>query len=59
VLTRDRVRIDPVHVRHAWPSELDLMAWLAGLRLRDRFAGWHRAPFTAESGRHVSVYERG
>lgn len=59
VLTRNGVRIDPVHVRYAWPSELDLMGRLAGLRFRDRFAGWHREPFTAGSARHVSVYERG
>jgi SAM-dependent methyltransferase len=58
VLTRDGARIDPVHTRYAWPSELDLMARLAGLRLDGRFAGWDREPFTAGSGRHVSVYER-
>ena len=44
--------------RYAWPSELDLMAQLAGLRLRNRWAGWRREPFTASSGSHVSVYER-
>jgi len=44
--------------RYVWPSELDLMARLAGMRLRDRWDGWSRAPFTSESGQHVSVWER-
>lgn len=44
--------------RYVWPSELDLMARLAGLRLRHRWADWARAPFTAESPSHVSVWER-
>jgi SAM-dependent methyltransferase len=48
----------PVELRYIWPSEMDLMARLAGLRLRDRFGGWHREPFTSESYGHVSVYER-
>jgi hypothetical protein len=48
----------PVRLRYAWPSELDLMARLAGLRLRERWGGWLREPFTASSARHVSVYDR-
>jgi SAM-dependent methyltransferase len=44
--------------RYVWPSELDLMARLAGLSLRDRWAGWDRAPFTADSPTHVSVWEK-
>jgi SAM-dependent methyltransferase len=48
----------PVRLRYAWPSELDLMARLAGLRLRERWGGWDREPFTASSPGHVSVYER-
>ncbi|WP_077801804.1 class I SAM-dependent methyltransferase [Streptomyces sp. JHA26] len=44
--------------RYVWPSELDLMARLAGLRLRDRWEDWDRAPFTHESRRHVSVWEK-
>jgi len=44
--------------RYAWPSELDLMAQLAGLRLRDRWAGWNREPFTTDSRSHVSVWEQ-
>ncbi len=51
------VKMYPVQLRYAWPSELDLMARLAGLRLRERWGGWRREPFTASSANHVSVYE--
>lgn len=44
--------------RYVWPAELDLMARLAGLRLRDRWDGWTREPFTSESRQHVSVWEK-
>jgi SAM-dependent methyltransferase len=44
--------------RYVWPSELDLMAELAGMRLRDRWADWNREPFTSESRKHVSVWEK-
>jgi SAM-dependent methyltransferase len=44
--------------RWVWPSELDLMARLAGMTLRDRFANFHRAPFTDESPSHLSVWEK-
>jgi SAM-dependent methyltransferase len=44
--------------RYAWPSELDLMAQLAGMSLRERYGGWRREPFTGESEKHVSVWER-
>ena len=44
--------------RYVWPAELDLMAQLAGLRLRDRWAGWAAEPFTHESRKHVSVWEK-
>jgi SAM-dependent methyltransferase len=44
--------------RYVWPEELDLMARLAGMRLRDRWAGWEREPFTGESRQHVSVWEK-
>lgn len=47
----------PVQLRYAWPSELDLMARLGGMRLRERFGGWLREPFTSTSPSHVSVYE--
>jgi len=43
--------------RYAWPAELDLMAALAGMSLRDRWSGWTREPFTSESTGHVSVWE--
>jgi SAM-dependent methyltransferase len=43
--------------RYVWPAELDLMARLAGMRLRARWAGFTRAPFTADSTSHVSVWE--
>lgn len=45
--------------RYVWPSELDLMARLAGMTLRERWAGWSREPFTDESTSHVSVWEKG
>jgi SAM-dependent methyltransferase len=44
--------------RYTWPAELDLMARLAGMRLRERWAGWDRSPFTADSGQHVSVWRK-
>jgi SAM-dependent methyltransferase len=44
--------------RYVWPSELDLMAQLAGLRLRDRWADWDREPFTTDSHSHVSVWQK-
>jgi hypothetical protein len=47
----------PVEIRYVWPSELDLMAQLAGLRLRDCWADWQRGTYTG-TGAHVSIYER-
>jgi SAM-dependent methyltransferase len=44
--------------RYVWPSELDLMARLAGMTLRERWSGWSREPFTSESTKHVSVWEK-
>ncbi|MEX1264555.1 MAG: class I SAM-dependent methyltransferase [Actinomycetota bacterium] len=44
--------------RYVWPSELDLMAQLAGMTLRERWGGWKREPFTSESHQHVSVWEK-
>ena len=57
-LSPSGVRLHPVNHRYAWPSELDLMARLAGLRLQQRWSGWDRAPFGADSTSHVSVYEQ-
>ena len=44
--------------RYAWPAELDLMARIAGMRLRERWSGWRREPFTADSTTHISVWEK-
>jgi hypothetical protein len=44
--------------RYVWPSELDLMAQLAGMRLQDRWSDWHHAPFTSDSRDHISVWEK-
>jgi len=52
------VRLFPSSVRYIQPAELDLMARLAGMRLRDRWSGWRRQPFTAESVWNISVYQR-
>ena len=52
------VEMYPVTIRYAYASELDLMARLAGLRLRTRWGGWDEEPFTSESKFHVSLYER-
>ncbi len=58
VFADDGIQTFPVELRYAWPSELDLMARLAGLTLRDRWAGWRREAFTSLSRAHVSVYEK-
>ena len=52
------IRLNPVVQRYAWPSELDLMARIAGLRLKQRWASWTRERFTSTSGNCVSVYGR-
>jgi hypothetical protein len=44
--------------RYVWPAELDLMARLAGLRLRDSWGSWAREPFTGDSRQHISVWEK-
>jgi SAM-dependent methyltransferase len=53
-----KVDVDSPPFRYVWPSELDLMAQLAGMRLRERWGGWEREPFTADSPKHVSVWEK-
>lgn len=65
VLDENHVRIgvegvvfSPIRLRLAQPPEFDLMARIAGLRLRERWGGWSGEPYTASSWRHVSVYER-
>lgn len=58
VFFRPSVQRIAMPFRYAWPAEFDLMARLAGMRLRERWSDWTRAPFTAESGSHVSVWEK-
>lgn len=58
VFTDGRVEAFPYEFRYVWPSELDLMARLAGMRLEHRWAGWRREPFTSLSRAHVSVYQK-
>ena len=53
-----KVEVSSPPFRYVWPSELDLMARLAGMRLRERWSGWRREPFTSASTRHVSVWEK-
>ena len=58
LLAADGIRFYPGSIRYAWPSELDLMARLAGLRLRERWGGWRREPYTGStSGLYVAIYE--
>ena len=58
MLRDDGIRLFPVKLRYAYISELDLMARLAGLRLRERWADWDRSPLTSGSQKHISVWER-
>jgi len=58
-LSSSGVQLNPIITRYAWPSELDLMARIAGLQLRDRWASWEREAFSAKSSNCISVYERG
>ena len=53
-----RFEVVSIPFRYAWPSELDLMARIAGLALRERWSGWNREPFMSESTKHVSVWVR-
>jgi SAM-dependent methyltransferase len=53
-----RFESSSIPFRYVWPAELDLMARIAGLRLRERWAGWAREPFTSESTAHVSVWQK-
>ena len=56
-ISSDGVILAPISLRLAYPPEFDLMARIAGLRLRERWGGWNREPYTAASWRHVSLYE--
>ena len=57
-VTDGRGEYRSIPFRYVWPSELDLMARLAGMRLRDRWEDWTRTPFTGDSRKHVSVWEK-
>jgi SAM-dependent methyltransferase len=52
------LEVHSVPFRYVWPSELDVMARLAGMTLRERWGGWKREPFTSDSTKHVSVWEK-
>jgi len=57
-VTPSGIHEDRTPFRYVWPSELDLMAQLAGMSLHARWADWHRAPFTGDSPSHVSVWQK-
>jgi SAM-dependent methyltransferase len=57
-LVDGRFELVSMPFRYVWPAELDLMAQLAGMELRERWSGWKHEPFTSESRRHVSVWEK-
>ena len=56
--TNGRATYSTIPFRYVWPAELDLMARLAGMRLRERWAGWRREPYTGESRKHISIWEK-
>ena len=51
-------RFRRIPFRYAWPAEMDLMARIAGMSLKHRWADWNRSEFTAESTKHVSIWEK-
>jgi hypothetical protein len=57
-LSREGIRLNPVVQRYAWPGELDLMARIAGLRLKERWDDWSRSPYTGTGSTVVSVWGR-
>lgn len=57
-LSSTGIQLNPIITRYVWPSELDLMARIAGLRLKERWASWRREPFTPSSSNCISVYGR-
>jgi len=54
----DKLEVFSAPYRYVWPAELDLMARIAGMRWRERWAEWDRSPFTGESRKHISVWEK-
>ncbi|MFZ2096988.1 MAG: class I SAM-dependent methyltransferase [Anaerolineales bacterium] len=57
LMTQQGTQFFPVKIRYVWPSEMDLMARLGHLQLRERWSNWEKARFTDLSGKHVSIYE--
>lgn len=57
VLCEDGLTLYPIQLRYAWPSELDLMARLAGMKLQERWSTWRKDEFLAESKKHISLYQ--
>ena len=57
LLTEQGTQFYPVKLRYVWPSEMDLMARLSHLQLRQRWSNWEKAGFTAQSRSHISIYE--
>jgi SAM-dependent methyltransferase len=57
IVSEQGIQMFPVMLRYFWPSELDLMAKLAGLRLVRRYSGWDKSPFTRDSSRQISVFQ--
>jgi hypothetical protein len=57
IIREDGIQLYPVRIRYAFVSELDLMAQLAGLRLRERWCAWDKSPFDKASTAHISVWE--
>jgi SAM-dependent methyltransferase len=57
VIANGTIQTYPIQLRYAWPSELDLMAQLAGLTLRERWSSWQRSPFTSQDTAHISLYQ--
>jgi SAM-dependent methyltransferase len=57
VIANGSIQTYPIQLRYAWPSELDLMAQLAGLELKERWSNWQRAPITSQASTHISLYQ--
>ena len=56
LLTEQGTKFYPVRIRYIWPSEMDLMARLAGLQLKHRWSDWKKSEFLSDSGKHISIY---
>lgn len=56
VLNKNKTEVKPVKILYVWPSELDLMAHLAGLKLFYHWDNWGQSPFTSNSSKHIAVY---